>query len=281
MAPRIVNLNIPKGGTWLLGRCIELLTSCRPSLPRLVREGILAAGEEPLWMLPLARFEQCLPCAPDEYLVGRVPYHPDWERALIRAGYRGIFIVRDPRDLAVSRLHWVRKHPEAWPEARELTDRQLLLAILDASTLDAMGSKLTRVFAGREVATRFCVPGAAMTLGRVYRAYLPWMDSPLCETVRFEDLVGAAGGGSETAQHAAIQRVAQQAGVTLEPARIGAVAQRLFGSGSSYMNTFRRGHIGRWRDYFEPEHEERLRAVAGDVLERLDSHATGVRASAL
>jgi hypothetical protein len=89
--------------------------------------------------------------------------------------------------------------------------------------------------------------------------------------VRFEDLVGPEGGGSEEAQRLAVGRVAKHLGVPVEERTIGLVGEKLFGAG----RTFRRGQIGSWREEFTAEHERALEEAAGPLLAELGYQEAG------
>ena len=90
--------------------------------------------------------------------------------------------------------------------------------------------------------------------------------------VRFEDLVGPGGGGSEEAQRLAVERVAAHLGVEVGEGTTRAVEEDLFGVG----RTFRRGRIGGWREEFTAEHERALAEGAlGPLLAELGYDGTG------
>ena len=83
--------------------------------------------------------------------------------------------------------------------------------------------------------------------------------------VKFEELVGPMGGGSEEAQRDAVARVAEHLEVPLDDRKLRAVQSDLFGSG----RTFRKGQAGGWRREFSEEHKRATKEVAGDLLVEL------------
>jgi hypothetical protein len=83
--------------------------------------------------------------------------------------------------------------------------------------------------------------------------------------VRFEDLVGVEGRGSEGAQRLAVGRVAAHLGVEAGEETMRALQEGLFGVG----RTFRKGQIGGWREEFTAEHERAVEEVAGPLLVEL------------
>lgn len=66
--------------------------------------------------------------------------------------------------------------------------------------------------------------------------------------IRFEDLVGPKGGGSESAQFKLIVAMAQHIGLSVSTLEVRAIQDTLFGD----TYTFREGKIGSWKKYFDP-----------------------------
>ncbi|MGQ4601140.1 hypothetical protein [Nocardia sp. R6R-6] len=86
--------------------------------------------------------------------------------------------------------------------------------------------------------------------------------------VSFEELVGPSGGGSETRQRAAVQRVIDFLGADADVEKI---AEQLFDKDSF---TFLKGQIGGWREHFTQSHEAMFNERYGKILE-LYSYASG------
>jgi hypothetical protein len=96
-----------------------------------------------------------------------------------------------------------------------------------------------------------------------YRAYenaLWLLNHPDVCKVSFEELVGPQGGGSATAQLAAVRRVVGFLGLDADP---GAVAARLYRRDAF---SFFKGQIGSWREVFTPRHCELFYKRSGDIL---------------
>lgn len=167
---------------------------------------------------------------------GHVRFSEHFRHLLESQGLRSILVVRDPRDVAVSQTHYIaghRGHPYHRHYAR----------------LGDFDEQLAFSIAGGEM------PGVGYlsSLAGRYAAMEGWRDDPEVLLLRFEDLVGEAGGGSSSRQRRALGRLLD----FLEPADDGAgeerverVAGELFGGTS----TFRRGTIGGWREAFAPRH---------------------------
>ncbi len=79
--------------------------------------------------------------------------------------------------------------------------------------------------------------------------------------VRFEELIGARGGGDDDTQARTIRAIYDHLGVEPRHARL---SERLFSSASP---TFRKGQIGSWRESFDPELEALFEREAGRWME--------------
>src|SRR5205823_7183412 len=125
------------------------------------------------------------------------------ERMLAEAGVRGLFMVRNPRDLVVSQIHYVTKRSD-----HRLHD--LFAALPDAR------ARLRTAIVGDPAAG---LPSIAERLSY----FEGWLRSDLL-VVRFEDLVGSAGGGDADRQHDLLGAVFTHLGVDASEARVRAVA---------------------------------------------------------
>ena len=94
---------------------------------------------------------------------------------------------------------------------------------------------------------------------------LSWMDSPQTLVVKFENLVGEKGGGSNELQRTELQKIAHHIGLQLTDQKLEFVGQNLFGWGG----TFNKGLIGRWKEEFTPEHIALSNQLFKDLYSRL------------
>jgi len=167
--------------------------------------------------------------------------------ALTASDVRPLFIIRDLRDVAVSRAFYhssLTNHP-AYPNFKQSRDKQeqLLLAI---KGLDDPNKGFLSI--------RDWVAG-----------YEPWLKEKRCLSLRFEDLVGAQGGGNNLVQCKTITAIAEYLGITLNEMQVENIASRTFNRNS---NTFRKGCIGDWANHFNPLHKRVFKELAGDFLIR-------------
>ena len=259
--PRVFANSLPKAGTHLLLRSVALMPGMaweEIGLRRgwLVSErGEASAGgpdvvpvgvAEVRWVRVDKLAELIRRLEPGEVTGGHMPHSPGFAALLEQERIRALFIVRDPRDVAVSLMYHILGQPER-----------------------RLGEHFLRAFKNDRERLRACilgtegVPGRTfLGLGRRLELFLPWLRMPGVHTVRFERLVGPRGGGSEEAQQAEIAGIAGHLGLPLAPAQIRQIGSQLFGQGS----TFRRGQIGSWREHFQEEHKAALKQVAGQYL---------------
>ena len=94
-------------------------------------------------------------------------------------------------------------------------------------------------------------------------AFLPWQNFKFNLTVRFEDLIGAKGGGDDSVQLETFIKMCQHLNIELPLKKAKILAGNIFNSKS---NTFNKGQIGAWRDQFDDEVKDIFKSVAGDLL---------------
>jgi sulfotransferase 6B1 len=267
---RIVANSIPKSGTNLLARLLTLL-GFEQSSEMGIRSRLVAGPFSPARKLLRARsaekvtigvvspqridrrwLERRLSRVPDGYFVSaHCVYSP--ELASLIAGERipVVCIIRDPRDVAVSQMHHIKKRKEHF--AHEAFVK-----------LPSDHERLLHSIRGGELGGR-----RLQSLDERYRQFLGWQDDDNAMVVKFEDLVGPRGGGSAEAQRRTVERVARH--ISLEPDKrmIRTVEENIFG----VSKTFRKGQIGGWREEFSEEHARAAREIAGPLLVELGYEA--------
>ena len=157
---------------------------------------------------------------------------------------RGVFIIRDPRDVAVSLCHYIMREPRHWCHTffREVLsdDSSRLMATIcgmDEPHLDSIDKHFRRKF-GYLSHPQFCI-------------------------VRFEELIGSAGGGDDRSQQVTIQKIADHLQLSLTAQELRHITSRAFWRNSP---TFRKGQIGAWKQEMQEEHKEAFGKVAGQLL---------------
>jgi hypothetical protein len=102
--------------------------------------------------------------------------------------------------------------------------------------------------------------------------YAEWLEDGSVCVVRFEDLVGPAGGGDERVQLETVQRISDHIERPLNTAEARRVAAKVFSQKSA---TFHGGYIERWKKVFKDRHKSAFKSQAQTYLEALGyvSHA--------
>ena len=265
---RVVANSIPKSGTHLLDRLLVLLGfeiiegGIRPHLVsgrfRPVRRLLRGQGETVT--VGVVSPQQ----VSRRWLAGRlskVPesgfinahclYTPELADLFRQQGMSTVCILRDPRDVAVSQMHHIKQRKQHFAHEDYMalpSDRERLMVSIRGGELG-----------GREI----------QPLARRYGRFLSWAREGDAAMVRFEDLVGVQGGGSEEAQRLAVERVAAHLGVEVGERTMRVVEEGLFGVG----RTFRKGQIGGWREEFAAEHERAVEETVGPLLVELGYEA--------
>lgn len=240
---RVVVTSVPKAGTTLVTKALLGLEGLTPwpfgltgdAMPRAEHgePSLLLGVDWPRTVSARALRRRLRVCPPGLVAAGHVPWSSDTAALLHDLDARVVAVVRDPRDVAVSLPPYVLARPDHFLHRRfvAMDEGERLLAAIAGLPPDADGSRL------QPLADRF-------------HDVLRWSERADGLLVRFEDLVGARGGGSDTAQRATVHRLAAHVGVPVDDARATRIADGLFGGTA----TFRRGRVGGWRETFDERH---------------------------
>lgn len=183
-----------------------------------------------------------------------VSSHLYWSEDLVRRvldpnGIHTLLIVRDLRDIAVSNYHYIVKTPHhrlcQYFRALPNNSERLAASIRGISSEDLGGQRPSH------------------SIGTHARGYLGWLKYPRCLTVRFEDLVGAPGGGRDVAQRSAVVQILETLRLPVDDQAVGYICRNLF---SDRAKNFRKGQIGCWQEEFSPDHVAMFEEVAGKEL---------------
>lgn len=230
---KIFIVALPKSGTHLLSSCVELITNKRLEF---LKESLHSIKNKNLKEL-----------SPNNFLGTHAVYTKAHKKRLEKNTFKGVFIIRDPRDTIVSRAHWFKKRH---PDNILSLDQLLMELIINYAHFDNYPEDVSHL--------------NVKTLADAYqKLYLPWQQCPLIYTTRFELLVGPRGGGNIQAQITEIKNIAKHLSIELSETQIKEVADNVFDSTSI---TFKAGQIGSWKDHFKPNHKEAFKKVAAQLL---------------
>ena len=244
--PRVFVNSIPKAGTHLLTAELARFPGVQNSRLHLEIRKLKVPDQRTAEGYPVIDMGKVADAASTvrngQFFTAHLYWTQALQKYLDRAGIAQIFMVRDPRDILLSRLHYIVGLRRHW-----------------------LHEFLTTQLSGTEDRLRLLIRGHdegpfVLPLRGVLESFLPWTRQPSVLTVRFEDLVGSRGGGSAKAKHDALHAIATHCG--LDTAHLEALAQTATGS----TPTLRKGKIGGWRDELPPAICDELMDECGDLL---------------
>ncbi len=169
----------------------------------------------------------------NQYLSGHAAYSEQLDHLVRSKGLKMLQIYRDPRAVLVSWAKYVVEEENSWYTFHDF--------------FKAMDLR-KRI--------RFLIQGGDIN-GIYYSSFREviersggWINSDNVVVVKFEDLVGSKGGGSDEIQREAISKILKHVGKELQGNELDKVQTNLFGG----THTFRGGQIDGWiRDFDEKE----------------------------
>ncbi|SCZ67295.1 sulfotransferase domain-containing protein [Thiohalomonas denitrificans] len=235
VGPKVLVNSIPKAGTNLLEQALG-------QFPLLHRSGFRTLrGWETVSSYTLEKLRRL---ERGGVKLGHLPAHQELMAAIDENDIRTLLMVRDPRDMLVSYVKYVTKidltHP-AHPYFVKLPDdhARLLAAINGVEGVVSPASETLRRFSG-------------------------WLNSDAM-VVRFEDIIGSKGGGSDERQFEVVNQIADFIGIEISNDNARKICGAVY---SPTAITFRKPQINGWREVFKDEHIAALESKAGDLLKR-------------
>lgn len=176
-------------------------------------------------------------------------WNPEWHEYLRGSNQRMVFIVRDLRDIAVSNHYYImkdRSHRLHRYFQNLETDQARLMASIGGITSDELSGALP-----------------SLSLRKHAEGYRGWISETFCHVVRFEDLIGAGGGGNDEKQSKAIGGLFAYVGIQLQPREIQEIASSAI---SHKSRTFRKGLAGDWKNHLNGDSKQFVKEQLGDLL---------------
>ncbi len=184
---------------------------------------------------------------PGDLAFGHVTADPEMVDAWCRDAVIHFFVLRDPRDAALSHAFYIGDKAVHNVHHEYYRSLPTLEARLEVSILG-----------------RPDFPGEFPDIRTRYEWYLDWLDCPGVLPIRFEDLV--------TDQGAALARMldyAEGRGFQRRVSRDQALEAMAAAVDPGRSYTFRAGKTGEWRKHFSADHKNKFKEIAGDLLVRL------------
>ncbi len=269
-ANRVLINTLPKSGTHLLSKAVEILgyhehfddphapnetpiflnyreaktAVARHNTGVSIEDRTIAVGTLVPFQVPLSIFHHWLEVMPlNRYILGHITWNPDLAPLLSELEIAHIAIIRDPRAVVASLLAFILD-TRGMPQPHFLEADFKLLSNRERLDLLLNG--------GYAPEANVQIQGFAA----VYRAMLAWQNEPDCLLIRFEDLIGSQGGGSEQRQQQTMIKIAQHLGcdVTSPMPTVYNSTARTFRQGSidSWKNSLDASTVDYLTDYCEP-----------------------------
>ncbi len=166
-----------------------------------------------------------------------------------------LFIYRDLRDVAVSHARWVTKE-----------ERIFLHDIYQQAS--GFDEQLMNSIKGIPVGSPFASNLSQPDIGTDFSRWQGWVTDGSACAVKFEELVGERGGGSEEKRLYLVEQILDYLEINLSSDQI----RSQFAScalNPEDSHTFRKGgkgNIGGWKTSFKEEHKQAFKLVAGNTL---------------
>lgn len=241
--PRVLANSIPKSGTNLLKNCLYYFPSLRTAHRHSSIKRYRHIGSKEL-KNTLKHIRR------GHYFTGHVPYTEINAKILKNNNIQSILIMRDPRDVVVSHMHWVTEKKvdhRLRPYYRSLpSDYERLMASLKG-------------FSGEHTADGKPFEGVKTW----FKDFMPWRKKTYNLTIKFEDLIGHRGGGDNKKQLETITKIAKHLGLEIDMDTLRYIADNTFSSGT---HTFRKGKIGGWKDHFDEKCKDEIKNKIGNWI---------------
>jgi hypothetical protein len=257
-APIFFANSFPKSGTHLLTQVLQGFTRLGPAvdsgLPAVVTfDGF--TGRQRAAQEIIADLERLLP---GDIAYGHVHAFPAAIEFMRREGVAAYFILRDPRDVVVSHVHYVAEmapshiHHRYYHEILPDFERRLAASIagVPAAELEKAAGKP--------------VPEPLPDILSRFEPFMDWLEHAEVLALRYEDFVGDRKSALVLVLEHALRSGFKPACSTAEALQI---LEASIDPGRS--PTFRSGKIGGWQSAMNATHKVLFKEVSGDLLVRL------------
>ncbi len=234
VGPRVLMNSFPKAGTNMLERTLERFPLLRNVGKRTLR------GWDEIDSLTSHRIRNI---KKGQFWNAHLPSHPEVLSLVKEQGVKVLFMIRDPRDIAVSYVKYVT--------SIDLTHH----AHNYFSSLPDDDARLMAIIQG--------VDGIVSPLSDALLRFEEWFEEECSLVVRFEELIGERGGGTREMQRTCVMSIAEHLEIALTEKELDYICENIY---STKTLTFRRGESGGWRELFKPEHIKAFKETAGESL---------------
>lgn len=255
--------SLPKSGTNLLAKCLNLFgyrEKGHISAGTLLDNTIMARVRRVTWRAgsdnyllgvnsPVMARKKAVnrfldKVGDNQFITAHLGYESQLLDYAVSTGFTSIQVIRDPRAVLASFVPYILydKHHFLHKLFQTLSENERYMAALDGIALDN---------------------NALKPLKESCQALDPWLNNESTHIIRFEEIVGSAGGGSNKTQLKVITELAEL--LDIPESKITGVAKELYGPG---RHTFRKGKIDSWKEEIPEPVLGRISNELGDVLKK-------------
>ena len=258
-SPVLFANSFPKSGTHLLTQILQGFSAIGPVVDSGLPAIVSFNGETGHLRSEAAISADLQRLLPGDFAYGHVHALPRTIQFLTQENVASYFIVRDPRDVVVSHVHYVTEmadrhiHHAYFNQKLPDFEARLNASIAGVSAQDLTAAGIVEI-SGRELPN----------IHERFEPFMPWLDYPQVLLIRYEDLLTNRKEMLRAILMHAIQRGFQPS------THMRAAIERL----ESHINpqkspTFRSGKVGGWKESFSPQHKQLFKQVSADLLQRL------------
>ena len=260
----IITITVMKAGSHLLNKCISLLTK----------------GKKFFYLHDLKQNLPHILLKDNQFCYTHIAHTKVREQWLKKDNFTCFYMYRDPRDQLVSLVFYLYVAPSWRKQVHPVFNKPIDQIPFNDLLMDLItdGSWLYNLIASSS---------GIKSVEAFYRVTLPWLIMPSICVLKFEELIGPRGGGTEEMQLRSIQKIARHLGIkNIKRQKLLSIVHELFGSAAPFgaqlshgalevapnitmhrtFEHFREGKIGSWKKHFTQEHKQVFKQVAGKLL---------------
>lgn len=264
-SPVLFANSFPKSGTHLLTQILQGFSAIGPAVDSGLPAIVSFNGEtgQPRSEAEIVSDLQRL--LPGDIAYGHVHALPRTIQFLTQENVAAYFIVRDPRDVVVSHVHYITEmaeqhiHHEYFNQKLPDFEARLSASIAGVSIQDLTAAGIVKT-TDRELPD----------IRARFEPFIPWLDCSQVMLIRFEELIN-----DRRRQLMAIVAHATAHGFHLSMSEQIALDILEKHINPQKSPTFRSGKTGGWKTAFSPQHNQLFKIVSKDLLQRLgyeDNH---------
>jgi hypothetical protein len=232
--PKVLLNSIPKSGTNLIDKVFYNLPNMRFSGKRTIRK-MTHSKPEAINAVQSIRKGQ--------YSLAHLEFDEKISAAVDDNQIKKILVIRDPRQIVVSHYKYVTNidsNHKTHDFFKSLpNDEERLNAVIDG------------------------VDGIVEPLEEMIKGYSNWIKNKDCLIIRFEDIIGEKGGGSQDLQMSTLRKILNHLEIQLSDSEMVDICGKIFDEKSP---TFRKGQLDGWKKELTENHKNKIKEKLGEWI---------------